>query len=393
MTTGIICEFNPIHLGHVHLFDELRRRGSDTIVCLMSSNFVQRGEPAMIDKYHRAEMAVRDGADLVLELPFPWSCAGARYFAEAGVCMLDALGVPNIAFGSESADAERLMSAARALARNEVEEKNIKPEVGCAEGYFDALENVIGDGAPLSNDILGIEYMRAACILNRDVDFTVIKRIGAGHRDTDIDGNEFPSASALRCALKRGELPRNGLSESSRAFLMSAIERGEAPASSLGIGPAFMARFRLGDECELSAYAECGGGVAGRLCRAARETGDYCEMLSYAATKKYTDARLRRASLFALLGIKRSDISARPTYTTVLASNARGRAFLASIRRSARIKVFTRPADAIASKSDEVRRQAEMTVRAEALYSLALPHPLAAGEFLHQKPVCLQNSD
>ncbi len=116
---GIICEYNPMHRGHEEMIKKLREREECTVVCLMSGNFVQRGEPAILDKYDRAAAAVRSGADLVLELPFPWSAGSARYFAEAGVFILNAVGVKSIAFGSESADAALLSGAAEILVRGE----------------------------------------------------------------------------------------------------------------------------------------------------------------------------------------------------------------------------------------------------------------------------------
>lgn len=385
MTCGIICEYNPMHRGHEYMIGELRRAGVGTVVCLMSGSFVQRGDTAVTDKYDRAAAAVRSGADLVLELPFPWSCASAAYFAAAGVHILSALGIGNIAFGSESAELSRLRAAADAADADE----GYAPDAsqGSAAAYFARIEVALGDGERLPpNDILGVEYIRAARRLGTATEFIVIKRAGAGFHDTDASA-ALPSATAMRAAILRGELPE-GLTEASAEILRAAIAAGRAPATLGALGTAALWRFRSGG-AELGRYAECGGGVSGRLVRAAAESGNLADMLTAAATKKYTSARLRRAVIFALAGVMKADLDALPSYTTVLASNARGRSFLAAARKKAGITVLTRPSAALRVEGDAARRQTELFLASEGLYSLALPVPCPAGSFLRQTPFCI----
>ncbi|HCG67534.1 MAG TPA: nucleotidyltransferase [Clostridiales bacterium] len=402
-TTGIICEYNPMHRGHEKMIKLLRGGGTGTVVCLMSGNFVQRGEPAIIDKYDRAAAAVRSGADLVLELPFPWSSGSARYFAEAGVFILDAIGVRNIAFGSESADVGLLRAAAEISAGENYTgffSEKAEENEGFASGYFAALNEklaLMSGGRLLPNDILGLEYMRASLVLDTDTEFTVIKREGAGYHDTDAL-TCLPSSTALRAAVRRGELPP-GLTDASADILRSAVSDGIAPASLDALGQTVLYRFRSWEESELAEFAECGGGVSGRLCRAARENGTLEGMLSAAATKKYTDSRLRRAVIFAMTKTVRADLLARPAYTSVLASNERGREFLSAVRKTARIPILTRPAEALRFEKDisenagNAARQTGLMLASEALYALSLPDPRPAGEFLRRTPLCLQNSD
>lgn len=387
MTCGIICEYNPMHRGHEYMIGELRRAGVGTVVCLMSGSFVQRGDTAVTDKYDRAAAAVRSGADLVLELPFPWSCASAAYFAAAGVHILSALGIGNIAFGSESAELSRLRAAADAADADADEKYAPDASQGSAAAYFARIEGALGDGERLPpNDILGVEYIRAARRLGTATEFIVIKRAGAGFHDTDASA-ALPSATAMRAAILRGELPE-GLTEASAEILRAAIAAGRAPATLGALGTAALWRFRSGG-AELGRYAECGGGVSGRLARAAAESGNLADMLTAAATKKYTSARLRRAVIFALAGVMKADLDALPSYTTVLASNARGRSFLATARKEAGIAVLTRPSAALRLVGDAARRQTELLLASEGLYSLALPVPCPAGSFLRQTPLCI----
>lgn len=384
MTCGIICEYNPMHRGHEYMIGELRRAGVGTVVCLMSGSFVQRGDTAVTDKYDRAAAAVRSGADLVLELPFPWSCASAAYFAAAGVHILSALGIGNIAFGSESAELSRLRAAAEAADSDEKCASDASQ--GSAAAHFARIEDALGCGRLPPNDILGVEYIRAARRLGTATEFIVIKRAGAGFHDTDASA-ALPSATAMRAAILRGELPE-GLTEASAESLRAAIAAGRAPATLGALGTAALWRFRSGG-AELGRYAECGGGVSGRLARAAAESGNLADMLTAAATKKYTSARLRRAVIFALAGVMKADLDALPSYTTVLASNARGRSFLAAARKKAGITVLTRPSAALRVEGDAARRQTELLLASEGLYSLALPVPCPAGSFLRQTPLCI----
>ena len=384
MTCGIICEYNPMHRGHEYMIEELRRAGVGTVVCLMSGSFVQRGDTAVTDKYDRAATAVRSGADLVLELPFPWSCASAAYFAAAGVYILSALGIGNIAFGSESAELSRLRAAAEAADSDEKCASDASQ--GSAAAHFARIEDALGCGRLPPNDILGVEYIRAARRLGTATEFIAIKRAGAGFHDTDPSA-ALPSATAMRAAILRGELPA-GLTVASADALCAAMSAGRAPATLGALGTVALWRFRSGGE-ELGRYAECGGGVSGRLVRAAAESGSLADMLTAAATKKYTSARLRRAVIFALAGVLKANLDAMPSYTTVLASDARGRSFLAAARKKAGITVLTRPSAALRIAGAAARRQTELLLASEGLYSLALPVPRPAGSFMRQTPLCI----
>ena len=116
MAFGIVCEYNPFHNGHLHQINEIKKASCEPIICVMSGNLTQRGEMAIADKYARAKMALESGADLVVELPVPFSIASAEYFAAAGVSILARMGVNKLSFGSESADAEKIMKIAQIAA-------------------------------------------------------------------------------------------------------------------------------------------------------------------------------------------------------------------------------------------------------------------------------------
>ncbi|MBQ7980665.1 MAG: nucleotidyltransferase family protein, partial [Oscillospiraceae bacterium] len=143
-TYGIICEYNPFHNGHIHQIEETRKHGATHIVAIMSGNYVQRGDVAMIDKFARAKVAVNNGVDLVIEMPVVYSLSSANYFARAGVMMLGALGcVDGISFGSECGDMSLLKNAAMASISATTPEK-VKPYLEQGMSFPQAVQQIIG---------------------------------------------------------------------------------------------------------------------------------------------------------------------------------------------------------------------------------------------------------
>ena len=379
MNFGIICEFNPFHAGHKYLFDAARERGAKNIVCAMSGNAVQRGELAIFDKYIRAKGAIKSGADLVLELPFPWSSASAQYFAAAGVKALapycDAL-----IFGSECGDIDLLKKAAEyALTYKFIDELETRKMHGerAAEAYFSMLEKHLGTSLS-SNDILGVEYIKAAKVCGANLEFYTVKRMGNAYRDNDIHEGEIPSASAIRGALRGGDVD-----ELLRVKRYTDGSLDEAILANCITDPALLERavlmyFRLCEPSEISCYAEADGGVAERICSAARDGSDFESFWSAVRTKRYTDAKMCRAMLFSLARVKRELLEEYPEYLYLLAANENGRGLLSSVKKSGAenmIPVVTKPADA---PRDSAQFKAEE--RLNAIFSLARKNASSVGD-------------
>ena len=373
MNFGIICEFNPFHDGHAYLFSEARRLGAKNIVCAMSGNAVQRGELAIIDKYPRAASALKRGANLVLELPFPWSSASAEYFASAGIKALSPY-CDAVIFGSECGDIELLKRAACSALTpefcKEYDERKRQGE-GAAAAYFDMLRKASGVDFS-SNDVLGIEYIKAAARLGLELEFYTVKRIGNAYRDDNIHDSQIPSASAIR----REIMADNG--EMLSAFekdIGSSLE-GELTDISL-VEKAMLLYFRLADAEELSRYAEADGGVAERICSVARESTDIESFWNLLRTKRYTDAKLARAVIFSMTRATQELLSKDPEYLYLLAADESGRALLTSVRKGGgtTIPIVTKPADA-------PRGGAQFAVeeRLNSLFSLARKNAYAVGD-------------
>lgn len=350
MNFGIICEFNPFHNGHAYLLERSRELGAENIICVMSGNSVQRGELAFADKYLRAETAIRCGADITVELPFPWCSASAEYFALAGVRVASEL-CDNLIFGSECGDIALLREAAELAlsddfrSRYELLKKNGE---GAATAYFSLIEEKLGV-ALNSNDLLGIEYIKAASRLKVGLELHTVRREGNAYNDSELSSERLPSASALRTAIAEGERDFDAYMPSCAAeSLQLAIERGET-FDSEAFGRACLLFLRLSEPEELSRYAECEGGIANRIRSLALECSDYGEFFEKLRTKRYTDAKLRRAMLFALCKVEASLLSQSPEYTYLLGASEKGRALLSKYKKEKRgekLTMVTKPADA-----------------------------------------------
>ena len=336
---GIICEFNPLHEGHKYIISEAKKT-SDALVCIMSGNFVQRGECACGDKYSRAKRALDAGADLVVSLPFPWCAAPAEFFARAGVTLARALGVTDLVFGSESGDVAAIFRAA-ALA-DDKEFSALADELSSGgEGFAFARHEAALRIAPeiagvfaSPNDMLASEYVRQSRNIGYEAEHHAVRRL-PGY-----------SAAAIRA-------------ESGFRHDLFNIER---------------TLFCLGKHSSDSFDHE--SGIINRLEKCALASCDGDDMFQRAATRKYTDARLRRAALFSCLGITKSDLADEPDYTLLLAANGAGREILGAARG---VEIVTKPADA-----ESLRFELER--RSDRLFALAAGIADAPDIFMKKSP-------
>lgn len=364
---GIICECNPFHNGHARLFSEARAMGADRIVCVMSGNAVQRGELAIADRYLRAEILVRCGADLVLELPYPWSAGSAEYFSSAAVTVLSDY-VDHIVFGSECGDIAFLEGAASAAGDEDFRARlaaRLEKGEGAAYAYFEELA-ARGFSPLSSNDLLGLEYIRAAKKLGKTMRFSTVRREGAAYREEALTEGENPSATALRAYLASGDTDALSVYMPAVAaeHLKRAAEEGRLTDPAL-VDAAIMLHYRLSKPSNFEGCAELFGGLAERLCATARQVNTFEEWFDRIRTKRYTDAKLRRAILFGLTDVKQELLSSAPSYTTLLAASEKGRALLSETRKTRTLPLVTKPADA------PVCEQRELADRLEALFGLA----------------------
>ena len=272
---------------------------------------------------------------------------------------------------------------------------------GTAAAYAEALRRIcasaLPEGFPSSNDLLGIAYLsalrREAARGNRAPIPYVVTRMGAGYREDMLTDGAYPSATALRAIIREtacdpvtleaildGTMPEDALT-----VFLDGIQRGDAPLDGDRLIPFYHALYRLKTAEELEHLAEWGGGLGGHVCRHAGNTANGADFFKALRTKYYTDARLRRALLFGAAGVTDGDLRATPTYTTLLAANERGCAYLKEWRKANKdasdgFAIVTKPADAPKG------RQRELTERADALFTLCYPTPMSAGALVTRSP-------
>lgn len=322
--TGIICEYNPLHLGHKKQLDMVRASDPNGgIVCLMSGNFVQRGMPAIFDKMLRAKAAVQSGADLVLELPITASLSSAEGFAAGGVSILSKF-CSHLCFGAETADREKLTELAEALLSPHFSVA-LREELGKGFSFPKARQNALGsmgyNGDVLSspNNILAVEYCKAILCQNSSLVPMPILRQGSYH-DTDPDP-ENPSATAVRSLIEDNKAWQNFVPDT--AFFenanIHALQYGEQ---------AILYRLRTMSDEEFEVLPFGSEGLWRKLMHASRQETTLQQIIDATKSKRYTRTRLDRMVMCAFLGITEQILSAPAPYVRVLAFNDKGREIL-----------------------------------------------------------------
>jgi predicted nucleotidyltransferase len=378
---GVVSEYNPFHKGHgYHLGQTRALLGADTgLVCVMSGNFVQRGEPAAFEKHARALAAVLSGADLVLELPVPFVLRSAEGFALGAVSLLHSLGcVDFLSFGSESGDLDELKQAAALLAEpgfSEELKKALKTGMSFAAARQIAAETRIGrklHALELPNNNLGIEYIKAIGTLGSGIVPITVKRIGAGHDQTGAGPGPL-SASQLRDKLKKGLDILEDLDMAAMIVFREELTNGLAPITIDAMELPILARLRSMSACDYELLPDATEGLGLRLMHYAKTETSIRAILEKSKTKRYAMSRLRRMVLCAYLGITAQSSPKSPLYARVLACNARGREIINRIDQN--MPVITKPAS-VKRLGDEAAALFECEVRATDLFSLAYPDPV-----------------
>lgn len=326
MIYAVISEFNPFHNGHRYLLQSLPSGAEDYTLCIMSGSFVQRGEPAAYDKWSRAEAAVQNGADLVLELPIPFVLSDGDRFGAKGVELAAALGLPvTMAFGTETEDLAPLVQLAS------VKEETLAPilkeelEKGLSYGAARqaALEGLFPQESKLlrqPNNLLACGYIRAC--LEHGLGFLGILR-SAPHDSAPV--GDTASASYIRA--HREEFDRFCPTPQSPALDLRAAERG------------LMTLLKTKSAEQLAACANISEGLENRILAALGEAEDLSALYDRIKTKRYSHAKLRRAVAAGALGIHGSLPHEPVPYLRVLAFSEKGRALLRQMKKTARLPI------------------------------------------------------
>ncbi|MDR3598234.1 nucleotidyltransferase [Clostridium sp.] len=356
--TGIITEYNPFHKGHeYHLKKARHDTNADGIVCVMSGNFMQRGIPAIIDKWKRAEMAIKNGVDLVLELPLVYSISSAEHFAFGGISLLNSLGIiDNLYFGSEEGNINILKEIAEILVSEPLKYKNLlKNNLNSGLPFHtsraNALNDYLNDNKVLdvlanSNNILGIEYIKALLVLNSSIIPKTLRREGASYNDINLTPT-FSSATSIRKHLKE-----NSLSE-----LIDALPK----ASYDILDNLFTLNYPFIFEDNMFEYIkyklftnnrsllnlpDVSEGLENKILREILHANSFDELILNSKSKRYTYTRISRILAQCFLNLEDfnlSDLSkASAPYIRVLAFNSIGRNILKDIKTKSNRNIITK---------------------------------------------------
>lgn len=351
---GIICEYNPFHRAHARHIAWTRETlgGRCAVVCVMSGNYVQRGEPAVFEKHARAAAAVRCGADLVLELPLPWAVSTAEVFARGGVSLLNSLGIcTHLSFGSEAGDLADLMSVAQCLRAPEMDEgirKGMKSGISYAAARYQTAEALLGEKAALlrqPNNILAVSYLDALWRLDSAMEPVTFPRQGPEHDGLEAE-ERMASASYIRDLLRLGGLPWLFLEDEAAAVFQKEMQAGRGPVSPADSETALLARLRTLPEESFANLPDDAEGLSRRLLRFAHTAPDLRTLLHETKSKRYALSRIRRMVLSAYLGIQAGDSAGAPPYARVLAFNKTGQKLLRDVGKTGTVPVVTKPASA-----------------------------------------------
>lgn len=401
-TVAVIAEYNPFHEGHAYHLKKIREEfGSDCrIFILMSGNYTQRGEVAFAEKTLRAQWAVLGGADLVLEIPFPYSVCAAPDYARAGVFLASVCGADVLSFGTECGELslpERVADAQESDAFRELFAilKKRNRELGypaLSELVLRRMGISLPDGFFSANNILAVEYIRANKKLSAPLALHTVKREGCGYLDKTLQEGKLPSASALRAAVLSGIDCSGALPNAVRGSFLSAKAAGHFPCDGEKLAPAFLSSLLLNDPEDPENLLFCSGGLYYRLAAKAAEATSLTSLTELTATKKYTNARIRRAILACHFGITSSGFLSQPGYTQFLAANGTGLALLRNIREHTEFPILTKPSDTGALSAGAL---SEKTVadRADALFQYTKPRPASAASALRFSPFIMKNDD
>lgn len=330
--TGIICEYNPFHLGHLKQINKMKSTDPNTgIVCLMSGNYVQRGMPAIFDKAYRAKAAVMCGADLVLELPVTAALSSAEGFAAEGVRILSGF-CDSLSFGAEDAEPKLLLQAANLLLSPDFSSK-LKEQLSKGLSFPAARQKALeamGFSADIlnkPNNILAVEYCKAILSQNSKMKPEPIFR-GGDYHETIAD-TENPSASAVRLLRENNEPWQSYVPENAAICFQNAnihtISNGEQ---------AILYRLRTMTDEEYEALPYGSEGLWRKLMKNARQCATLEEIITATKSKRYTRTRLDRMVMCAYLGLTGKEINTHAPYVRVLALNDKGREILLKARQN-----------------------------------------------------------
>ena len=357
--TGIITEYNPFHNGHLyHLTEAKKNTNCDAVICIMSGNFVQRGGPAIVDKWQRTEMALNNGVDLVIELPTYYAVSSAEFFAKGAVSILNNLGVVNnLFFGSECGDVNKLTTIAKTLVDEDSKLKYIiKENLAKGETFAKAREKALisylnnedlNEILTSSNNILGIEYIKSIIRMNSNIKPFTLKREGSNYNDK-ILSNSFSSAKSIRELLKQKasiESLKDSIPKESYEVLNNLYNNSYPFVFDEDMFK--FIKYKLQTNCiNFNNLYEIIEGLENKLLKEISSSNSYEEFILNIKSKRYTYSKISRILTHIYIGLDSDSFlnidDTNNLYARVLGFNKKGREILSLIKRNSSIPLITK---------------------------------------------------
>lgn len=403
---GIVVEYNPFHNGHIYHIEQSKAvTGSDAVVCVMSGNFIQRGEPALINKFARTHIALRNGVDLVIELPHPFAMSSAEHFAYGAVKLLDSIGIVDcISFGSEHGSISSLEIISDILLtepvlykdelKKQLEQGNSFPvcRQNALKKYLEGMKagasnTELSQLLETSNNILGIEYLKAIKKINSSIKPHTIKRVSNQYNTPELTGS-ISSATAIRQsilgsvnnAVTLNENASQAIPKHTKEVLEEEFVNGRGPNSLKAFEGIIFALLRQLKPEQISLLPDVTEGLEYRIKSMSENYGSLEELINGICTKRYTQTRIRRILSSLLTGLTKADYelfmwNGGPQYARILGFNDVGRQLLSRIKKASVIPTITRPADYKNSDNAALSRMLKLEVLSTNVYVLAYKNP------------------
>ena len=338
---GLIVEYNPFHNGHLHHIKEIDRLFEDNVkIAVMSGDFVQRGEPSLINKFEKTKIALSQGIDIVIELPAFYSTQSAEIFAKGSVNILNQLSCSHIVFGSESNDLDKLKKIATISLTKEFE-LSLKEFLAEGFSYPTAFSKALFDEKLGSNDILALEYLKAIKTINSKIEACCVKREKTGYYDDEKDN--FASATYIRKVLlntnEKKETKLNKIKNLVPEFSYKILEENFGVFSCLGDFYDLIKYNIIKNYSELKDIQDLEVGLENRLYKYAIENENlsFEDFFNEILTKRITISRLQRILLHSLFNLTENiteKVKNRVPFVKVLGFSARGQEYLNYLKKS-----------------------------------------------------------
>lgn len=387
---GVIVEYNPFHNGHIYHLKEARKKSeADVLVAVMSGNFLQRGEPAIIDKWQRAETALHNGADLVIELPFAYAVQSADYFAKGGVKLLHSLNVESLCFGTDltqSMDYE--LFGQTYVEKEELINQRYQEIKNNGQSYPQQMTQIYREllqQVPLDfsspNHILGMAYAKENARYNNPMSLIPITRQGSGYHDETIKSQEFSSATAIRQRVLEKDMTSisHTVPSETREFL-----KNNNLHSWEDYWPLLKYHLLTHSFEELSDTYQLSEGIEYRLKELVKKAASFSDFMSLVKTKRYTWTRLQRLATYLLLNVTQEEIEQvwNKSYLRVLGFNEIGRRYLKQEKNRSELPIITK----ISQKNES---QLSLDIRAGQIYQL-IEKDIASEQDYYRSPIYLR---